>query len=196
MFASALLAISVAALASAFSASYAHQAASADRVDALVAGEQLLEQAMALPVQAADREVSILALGGYVDELLLNGAVVPQVEAIETLLTSASTLTASLTTTVDKTASTLLSNGSQLLGGEVGLPSGDEVDDGSTLDSDADTNGRVRRFIHINHDDGSVAASIAQRSGGELAWVSVTVRGPDGSFVVVRRLVHRAEGRR
>lgn len=212
LFASVLLAVSVTAIASALSASYAHRAASAERVDALAAAEQLLEQSISLPVKSDDGEVSILALSDYVDDLLLSGEVVPRTETIDSVLTSASTLTTTLTTTLNKTTTTVLTTGGELLSGAVnltldgGVVNGATGTDGSidaaptgsgsTIDAGSVTNGRVRRLIQVNADDGSVAASIARRSGGELVWVSVTVTGPTGNPVVVRRLVHNAEGRR
>jgi hypothetical protein len=87
MFASALLAVSVAALASAFSASYAHDKAANTRIDSISAGEQLLEQSIALPVDASD-ELSIRAIDHFADDVVLESVeqLLPQTAPIVSVL--------------------------------------------------------------------------------------------------------------
>ena len=202
MFASVILAVFVAALSSALSASYAHDRAAMDRVDAIASAEHLMEQAIALPVVAEGRP-SIASLNNLVDQVVLKSAedLIPRAAPIISVVGSTTdTLVGTVNTVVATTVGTTSSLIGALLGGTSGTPSGNagSASTEAEMQEDAvEVKARlaVSRHISVNQNDGSIAASLARNAPNELAWIRVRVTTPDGAEVVVRRLVHRGEAR-
>jgi len=164
LIATALVAVSVAALAGTLDAVYKQERYIADDARALASARQLMEEVSALPITASTAgDVTLSSMNNYTDEVTLTS-------------TSNSPIQASL----------LNPNSAEAI-----VPAGADTTKQNVVTSVAVRPMKMTRSVSILSSSVPVAGRTV--TGGKLAQISVDVRMPNGQTIKVRRLVADAD---